>query len=202
MDTQMSQRDRDRINAGIHGKYAKVANNPEGHFKYPTGKAGLKALEYNPELIQALPDSVAASYCGVGNPFSIGIINKGETVLDIGCGTGVDTFMAAMMAEPTGKAVGIDLTPEMLERAETNRKIMDLKNVTFKKTSAEKLPFEDNSFDVVISNGVINLIPDKTAALNEAIRVLKPSGRLMVSDQILVSQLKMDLKDRIDSWFH
>jgi ubiquinone/menaquinone biosynthesis C-methylase UbiE len=137
----------------------------------------------------------------VGNPFSIGLINNGEAVLDIGCGAGVDTLIAAMMTGPTGTAVGIDLTAEMLERAETNLKLTDLKNVTFKKSSGEKLPFEDNSFDVVVSNGAINLIPDKTATLKEALRVLKPGGRLMIADQIMVGQLEKDLKARIDSWF-
>lgn len=201
MQARIPPEDEDRIEAGIHGKYRKVANSPEGLFKYPTGKAGLEILEYNPELIQVLPDSVVSSYCGVGNPFSIGPIKKGEAVLDIGCGVGVDTLIASMMVGPTGKAVGIDLTAEMLERAKTNLKLTDLENVTFKKASGENLPFEDNSFDVVISNGVINLIPDKTATLKEVMRVLKPGGRLMIADQIMVGQLKKDLKTRIDSWF-
>ncbi|BBO77382.1 hypothetical protein DSCW_47990 [Desulfosarcina widdelii] len=201
METQISKKDKDRIEAGIQGKYTKVAKDPEGLFKYPTGKNGLEALKYNPVLIQALPSSVAASYCGVGNPFSIGPINNGEAVLDIGCGAGVDTLIAAMMTGPTGTAVGIDLTAEMLERAEKNLNLTDLKNVTFKKSSGEKLPFEDNSFDVVVSNGAINLIPDKTATLKEALRVLKPGGRLMIADQIMVGQLEKDLKARIDSWF-
>ena len=200
MGTQISQKDKDRIEAGIRGKYVKVAQSPEGLFNYPTGRAGLETLKYDPALIRSLPEDVAASFCGMGNPFSIGPVNAGDRVLDIGCGSGVDTLLAAMMTGPTGEAVGVDLTAEMLERAEVNLALTDLKNVTFKKASGEKLPFEDNRFDVVISNGVINLIPDKAATLKEAWRVLKPGGRLMVADQILEGNLPADKRDRIDKW--
>ncbi|MCJ7538077.1 MAG: methyltransferase domain-containing protein [Desulfobacterales bacterium] len=201
METQISQKDKDKIEAGIRSKYIKVAENPEGLFKYPTGRAGLDALGYDPGLIRALPEAVTASYCGAGNPFSLGHINEGEAVLDIGCGAGVDTILAAMMVGPSGKVTGVDIIPEMLQRAEENLRMMDLKNVNFKNASGEKLPFEDNSFDVVISNSVINLIPDKVGIMTEAMRMLKPGGRLMITDQIMVGQLKKDLKARIDSWF-
>jgi SAM-dependent methyltransferase len=201
METQISQKDKNKIEAGIRGKYVKVADSPEGLFEFPTGRAGLEALNYDPGLIRKLPEAVAASYCGVGNPLSLGRVNEGEAVLDIGCGAGVDTILAAMMAGPTGKSVGVDIVAEMLGRAEENLKMAGLENVTFQKTSGEKLPFEGDSFDVVISNGVVNLIPDKAAALREAMRVLKPGGRLMVADQILVGQLQKDLKARLDSWF-
>jgi len=113
----------------------------------------------------------------------------------------VDTILAAMMVGPSGKVTGVDIVPEMLQRAEENLKMTNLKNVNFKHASGEKLPFEDNSFDVVISNSVINLIPDKVGTMTEAMRVLKPGGRLMITDQIVVGQLKKDLKARIDSWF-
>ncbi|NOY69171.1 MAG: methyltransferase domain-containing protein [Deltaproteobacteria bacterium] len=200
MQPRISRKDRDRILAGIHKKYRKVADSPEGLFKFPTGKAGLKGLGYAPELIRALPEKVAASYCGVGNPFSIGAIHKDESVLDIGCGAGVDTIFAGLMAGPAGKAVGIDLTAEMLRRAEANLALTDLKNITFKRASGEKLPFEDSRFDVVISNGAINLIPDKDAAVKEAMRVLKPNGRLMIADQILKGGINPDKRERIDKW--
>ena len=153
MEAQISQKDKSRIVAGIRGKYVKVAQSPEGLFKYPTGRTGLETLEYNPKLIQALPEDVVASYCGVGNPFSLGPVNAGEAVLDIGCGAGVDTILAAMMAGPAGKAIGVDIVVEMLRRAEENLKMTDLKNVTFKKASGEKLPFEDSHFDVDLQRG-------------------------------------------------
>lgn len=201
MEAQISQKDKDQIEAGIRSKYIKVADSPEGLFKYPTGRAGLEALGYDPGLIRALPEAIIASYCGAGNPFSLGPVNEGVAVLDIGCGAGVDTILAAMMAGPSGKATGVDIVPEMLRRAEENLKMTDLKNVIFKKASGEKLPFEDNSFDVLISNSVINLIPDKVGTLKEAMRVLKPGGRLMIADQIMVGRLQKDIKARLASWF-
>lgn len=202
MQTHISQKDKERIEAEVREKYTQFAASPEGLFKYPTGRAGLDALNYDADLIRLLPDSVAGSYCGVGNPFSLGPFNEGEVVLDIGCGAGVDTILAAMMVGPTGKAIGVDIVPAMLQRAAENLKATDLKNVTFQRTSGEELPFENNTFDVVTSNGVINLIPDKAATLKEAMRVLKPGGRLMIADQTLSGPLHSDIKDQIDKWAH
>ena len=201
MDSQITTEDLEKIEAGIRKKYLKVAKNPEGQFKYPTGKKGLKALHYDKTLIDKLPDAVAATYCGVGNPFSLGKINTGEQVLDIGCGAGVDTILASMMTGPTGNVVGVDIVPEMLQKAEKNLMMTDLKNVSFKKTSGEKLPYPVDTFDAVISNGVINLIPDKEAALTEIIRVLKPGGRLMMADQVDSGNVQKDIKARLANWF-
>jgi len=201
MATELTVQDKKRIEESIRGKYAKVAMSPEGLFKYPTGLAGLRALNYDSKIIQTLPEAVAASYCGVGNPFLLGPISEAEAVLDIGCGAGVDTIVAAMMVGPSGTVTGIDLVPEMLAQARENAKMMGLRNVTYVETSAEKMPFSDGDFDVVISNGVFNLIPDKISALAETIRVVKPSGRFMIADQVLVGQLAKDKKARIKSWF-
>jgi len=201
MEIQLTSKDKKRIEESILGKYGKVAVSPEGLFKYPTGLAGLKALNYSPEIIQDLPATVAASYCGVKNPFTLWPIQEGEAVLDIGCGAGVDTIFAAMMVGPKGKAVGVDITPAMLGRARESVQVMALENVSFEEASAENLPFEDASFDVIISNGVFNLVANKHRALAEAFRILKPAGRFMVADQILVGQLPKDKKSRIKSWF-
>lgn len=200
MEEKITQEDRNRIQTGIQGKYRKVAQSPAGLFKYPTGRAGLEALQYDLEILKALPDSVVASYCGVGNPFFLDSVNPGDTVLDIGCGAGVDTLIAALMAGPPGKAVGVDVVPEMLARAEENRRLTGIENAAFQQASGEKLPFEDNSFDVLISNGAINLIPDKAAVLKEAWRVLKPGGRLMIADQMLAGAPPRDPAVRIDKW--
>jgi len=201
MATQITQDDLKKVEAGIRNKYIKVADNPEGLFEYPTGRSGIEAQKYDPELVSALPQAVISSYCGVGNPFSLGPINKGDVILDIGCGAGVDTILAAMMAGPTGKAVGIDIVPEMLQRAKSNLDMTDVKNVTFKRASGEDLPFADAEFDVVISNGVINLIPDKAALLTEVMRVLKPGGRLMLADQVAIGSVLKDIKARLANWF-
>jgi SAM-dependent methyltransferase len=201
MEIQLTSKDKKRIEKSILGKYAKVAISPENLFKYPTGLAGLRALNYDPEIIQTLPESVLASFCGVGNPFMLGQINEGEAVLDIGCGAGVDTIFAAMMVGPTGKAVGVDMTPAMLVRARESIQVMALENVSFEEASAENLPFEEASFDAIISNGVFNLVANKHRALAEAFRILKSNGRFMAADQILVGQLPKDKKSRIKSWF-
>ena len=201
MDSRITIDDLKKIEAGIREKYIKVAKSPEGQFKYPTGKKGLEALHYDNALIDELPAAVASSYCGVGNPFSLGKINTGEQVLDIGCGAGVDTILASMMTGPTGNVVGVDIVPEMLQQAKTNLKMTDLNNANFKKTSGENLAFPDGTFDVVISNGVINLIPEKEAALTEIFRVLKPGGRLMVADQIASGSVQKDIKARLANWF-
>ena len=200
METQLTSRDKKQIEGSIRGKYAKVAIGPEGLFRYPTGRAGLEALNYDPELIHALPEPVAASYCGVGNPFSLGPIHKGEAFLDIGCGAGVDIIVAAMMVGSKGTRAGIEMVPEMLARARENLRMTDLKDVTLVDGSAEKLPFLDESFEVVISNGVFNLVMDKARALQEVFRVLKPRGRLMVADQILAGELPRETKARVESW--
>ena len=191
----------DIINPLYYEKYYKVAKSPEGQFKYPTGKKGLEALHYDKTLIDELPAAVASSYCGVGNIFSLGKINKGEQVLDIGCGAGVDTILAAIIVGPKGSVSGVDIVSEMIARAESNLRMMALDNVKFQKVSGENLPFSDDTFDVVISNGVINLIPDKEAALSEIIRVLKPAGRLMVADQIAAGNVQKDIKARLANWF-
>lgn len=201
METQLTPDDSIRIQRGIWEKYCKVAVNPEGLFNYPTGLAGLEALNYDAALVESLPEVITASYCGVGNPFSLGRINQSEAVLDIGCGVGVDTIFSANMVGPLGKVVGIDLIADMLERAKSNLEMTNLENVIFIKETAEKLNFPDKSFDVVISNGVFNLIPDKAGAVAEAFRVLKADGRILIADQVLVGELQKDLKARVDTWF-
>jgi len=192
--------DRKQIKEGITGKYVKVAISPEGSFKYPTGRAGLEAQNYNPQILNALPEEVLGFYCGVGNPFSLGPVQTGETVLDIGCGAGVDSIIAATIVGPDGKVVGMDLIPEMLERARENLRKTSLENVTFEEASAEELPFPETTFDVVISNGVFNLVPDKARALKEVIRVLKPDGRFMLADQVLTTSQPADTKSMVESW--
>ena len=198
---KLTMEDKKRIEESIRQKYTKVSVSPGGLFQYPTGRAALEALNYDSEVIQALPDSAMASYCGVGNPFTLEPIHEGEAVLDIGCGTGVDTLIAAILVGPKGRAVGIDMIPEMLGQAKNNLRETRLKNVTFQPVSAENLPFPDESFDVVISNGVFNLIPDKVKALAEAFRVLRSNGRLMIADQVLTGNLPDDMKARVENWF-
>ena len=201
MATELTGQDKQQIEASIRAKYGKVAVTPAGQFRYPTGRAGLEALGYDPEILKTLPEPVAASYCGVGNPFSLGPIREGEAVLDLGCGAGVDAIIAAKLTGPSGAVTGIDLVPEMLAKAGENARLAGVDNVTFQESSAEQLPFPDSSFDVVISNGVFNLVVDKVKALGEVFRVLKPGGRFMLADQMLVGELPQETGSRVASWF-
>lgn len=200
MENELTPQDKQRIEETIRGKYIKVAVGPEGLFRYPTGRAGLEALNYAPEIIKTLPEPLAASYCGVGNPFTLGPVHPGEAILDIGCGAGVDSIIAAKMVGPEGKVTGIDLVPEMLAKARENAQITGVDNVTFMEASAEQLPFPDSSFDVVISNGVFNLVVDKVKALAEVYRVLKPGGRFFLADQVLAGELPKETKSRVENW--
>jgi ubiquinone/menaquinone biosynthesis C-methylase UbiE len=136
----------------------------------------------------------------VGNLFTLGSINEGDFVLDVGCGAGVDTLFSAKMTGPSGKAVGVDITPAMLEKAKENLSKTNLKNVTFKEGSAENLPFTDEDFDVVTSNGALNLVLDKPKAFAEIYRVLRPDGRLMVADEILIGEMPKEKDKIIKSW--
>ncbi len=200
MDAEFTRQGREQIKAGIREKYIKVAASPEGLFRYPTGQAGLEALHYDPQVIRDLPEPVAAAYCGVGNPFSLGPVNEGEAILDIGCGAGVDSLIAAGLVGPSGSVRGIDLVPEMLDRARKNARLMEAENVEFLEGSAENLPFDDASFDVVVTNGVFNLVVDKAKALAEVLRVLKPGGRFMIADQVLAGELPKETKARVENW--
>jgi SAM-dependent methyltransferase len=200
MKTQFTAQDKRWIQKTIRETYSKAAKGPKGLFNYPTGYEGLSALKYDPELLRSLPPEVAASYCGVGNPFTLGPINAGDAVLDVGCGAGVDTLFSAKRTGPSGKVVGIDLTPAMLERAKKNLSMTDLKNVRLEEGSVENLPFADEDFDVVTSNGALNLVPDKARAFGEIYRVLKPGGRLMVADLILTGKLPKEKEKRLKSW--
>lgn len=201
MGTILTDEEKQTIQKGIRQKYAKVAVSPEGLFKYPTGRAALKILRYDPQIISTLPEEALDSYCGVGNPFSLGPIHPGESILDIGCGGGLDSLVAALLAGPSVNVVGIDLSPEMIRRAKNNLQKMNLTHVIFQAYSGERIPFPDATFDVVLSNGVFNLIPDKLLALKEVHRVLKIDGRLMMADQFLIGESPKDHQTRIESWF-
>ena len=201
METLLNNEELLKIQEGIRDKFSKVAISPEGLFKYPTGRNGLEKLEYEEAMIEKLPEEVISSYCGVGNPFSLGEIHQGEMVLDVGCGAGVDAIIAGLMVGPDGSVEGVDIVPEIIARAEKNLKLTNLNNVKFNTIKGEKLPFGDSTFDVIISNGVINLIPDKETSLKEILRVLKPAGRLMLADQITIGNIKTDQKARLANWF-
>jgi arsenite methyltransferase len=175
----------EEIRAAVEQRFAQVARSPDQERKFPVGPVSAKKLGYDPQEIDALPPSVTESFCGVGNPLGLGDVRPGQTVLDLGSGPGLDTLLAARRVEPTGKIVGVDLCPEMIEKARRNASLLGLHNVEFIQAQIEKLPLPDASVDVVISNGVFNLCPDKPGVLAEAFRVLRPGGRLQMADILL-----------------
>jgi arsenite methyltransferase len=180
--------DVDTLRRAIREEYAEVAANPERGFHFHTGRPLARMLEYADEWLEGLPESSIESFAGTGNPFSLGELRPGESVVDVGCGAGIDSLIAAKKVGPDGRVIGVDMTPSMLEKARQGAKEAGLKNVEFREGYAEELPIVDGWADVVISNGVLNLMPDKSAALEEVSRVLKPNGRLQIGD-ILVQKV-------------
>ena len=173
----------EQIRAKIRRRFAAVALDPSAPQRHPTGPASAKALGYDAAAIDALPGCVTESFAGVGNPLALGDPRPGETVLDIGCGAGVDSFLAARGVGPTGRVIGVDVTPELIEKA--RRGAAGIENVAFHVGDAERLPAADGTVDVVISNGVFNLCLDKPRVLAEVFRVLRPGGRVQMADILL-----------------
>lgn len=192
--------DLDLLRSAIQEEYAEVAACPLKGFHFHTGRFLADRLGYPSERAAALPDSVVESFAGVGNPFSWGDLAPGESVLDLGSGAGFDALQAAAMVGPTGHVVGVDMTPAMLEKARHNAELLGLANVEFRLGHLEALPVDDASADVVISNGVINLCPDKETVLAEAFRALRPGGRLHISDIIVAKAVPDGAKQNIVLW--
>jgi SAM-dependent methyltransferase len=192
--------DADELRCLISDKYTEVANTPEKGFHFHTGKPLAMMLGYSEETVDALPSGTVQSFAGTGNPFSMGDLHAGETVLDVGCGAGFDTLIAARQVGASGQVISVDMTPAMLEKAQAGAQDATLRNIDFREGLAEALPVDDASVDVVISNGVINLCPDKMAAMQEIHRVLKPGGRIQIGDIVVHKEVPEDAKADIDLW--
>ena len=178
----MREADAQALRDGILGKYRRVAVSPAGSFRYPVGEASAVQLGYSPELLAAVPTAVRERFVGVGNPFALRPIAVGERVLDLGCGAGLDVLIAAQLVGPTGRVAGVDLSAEMLAIAEAGRAEGWFDAVEFKLADVEALPYPAGHFDAALSNGVLNLVPDKPRALREIFRVLRPGGWLQACD--------------------
>ena len=191
--------DVDLLKTEIKRTYASVSAEPAKERIFPTGRAWAQDLGYPSELAN-VPESAAESFAGVANPFSLGRLQPGERVLDLGSGAGTDSLVAAQMVGPEGHVTGVDMTPEMLEKASAAAEQMAAANVEFVEAEAERLPFPDASFDVAISNGVIDLIPDKEAVFSELFRVLAPGGRLQIADVTIQQPVSEEGRRKIDLW--
>jgi SAM-dependent methyltransferase len=187
------------LKSEIKKTYAAVSQEPETDFIFPTGRAWAEDLRYPSELA-AVPELAVESFAGVANPWEHGRLGPGERVLDLGCGAGTDSLVAAQMVGPESRVTGIDMTPEMLAKARAAAAAMGATNVEFLESEAEHLPFRDESFDVVISNGVIDLIPDKDAVFSEIQRVLRPGGRIQVADVTIQNPVSEEGRRNIDLW--
>jgi len=190
----------DELHSEIKREYANVALDPNKGYHFHTGRAALSRLGYDEHLYAGLPEANIASFAGTGNPFSLGPIHAGETVVDVGSGSGLDSLIAARMVGPTGRVIGVDMTPEMLEKARAGAAAIGMANVEFQEGYAESLPVSDDFADVLISNGVLNLMLDKTATLREWFRVLKPGGRLQVGDILVARAIPQDALEDISLW--
>lgn len=192
--------DVEQLRDAIRAEYRQVAEDPSQSFHFHTGRRLAAMLAYDESWFAGVPEESITSFAGTGNPFSLGRLLEGERVVDVGCGAGIDSLIAARMVGPRGEVVGVDMTPAMLARARESAKRAGLTNVRFHEGFAESLPVADGWADVVISNGVLNLFPDKLAGLQEMARVLKPGGRLQIGDILVNRDVGAKARRNIDLW--
>jgi arsenite methyltransferase len=184
----------------IRRTYTDVSTTPEQEFIFPTGRSWAQELGYPEPELSRVPDATVESFAGVANHWLLGRIDPGSVVLDLGCGAGTDLLIAAQMTGLTGRVIGVDMTASMLDRARASAEEMGLSNVELHEALIEAVPIGDASVDVVISNGVIDLLPDKDAVFHEIDRVLRPGGRLQLADVVIHHEVSEDARKRIDLW--
>lgn len=190
----------DQLREAIRREYGEVATNPSCEFHFSSGRPLAERLGYEEAVLRDIPPGAVESFAGVGNPFSIAPLREGEFVLDAGSGAGMDALIAARMVGPESQVLGVDLTDAMVAKATRNAETMEASNVEFRTGVAEDLPVTDGSVDVVISNGTVNLCPDKAAVFREFYRVLRPGGRLQIADILVETPVPSYVKDLIHLW--
>lgn len=192
--------DTDELRRAIQEEYTVVATEPTRSFHFHTGRPLARILGYDDAWLEGVPEDSIVSFAGTGNPFSIAPLRPGERVVDVGCGAGIDSLIAARMVGPEGRVVGVDMTPAMLDKARRSAAAAGIANVEFHLGVAESLPIAEETANVVISNGVLNLTPDKLAALREMARVLVPGGRLQIGDILVERAVSAKAKRDVDLW--
>ena len=198
--TTQSPVDVEILRSEIEKTYTEVSTDQDQDFIFPTGRSWAQDLGYPEPELSRVPNETAESFAGVANPWVHGRVEPGQTVLDLGCGAGTDLLISAQMVGPEGRVIGVDMTESMLTRARQSAAAMDLHNVELHQSLIESLPVEEASVDVVISNGVIDLVPDKDAVFDEIDRVLRPGGRLQIADVVIHKEVSEDARARIDLW--
>lgn len=199
-ELQSSRVDRESLRRFVSDKYTEVATEPEKGFHFHNGRPLAEMLHYDLDEVDALPAPTVESFAGTGNPFSMGRLSPGEHVLDMGCGAGFDALQAARQVGPRGSVMAVDMTEAMLAKTRAGAAALGLENIHVRHGFAEQLPVPDESIDVLISNGVMNLCPDKLAVMREVYRVLKPGGRFQIADIVVHKAVPQDAKDDIDLW--
>jgi arsenite methyltransferase len=192
--------DLEALRCAIRNEYAEVAANPGKGFHFHTGWPHATHMGYRDSWLACVPKAAVESFAGTGNPFAVRVIAPGEKVVDLGSGAGIDTFIAAQMAGEQGRVIGVDMTPEMLQKARDSVAETGLSNVEFREGHAESIPVESGWADVVISNGVLNLCPDKFRVLEEVHRVLRPGGRIQMADISVQKSVGDAAKRNVDLW--
>ena len=190
----------DILRREVQSKYAEVAENPDQTYHFHHGRPLAVMLGYPMDKVDSMPGQAVESFAGVGNPFSLGALEVGQTVLDIGSGAGFDSFIAGQAVGPEGKVIGMDMTDAMLTKAQATAALMGMGQVEFRHGFVEDLPVADDSIDVAISNGVVNLCPDKYKAFKEIFRTIKPGGRLFLSDIVVHKRVPDASKEYVDLW--
>jgi len=195
---QMTDRE---IKSAVANRYGKVATDPDGKFNFPVGRRFAESVGYLPELLDKIPSSLWESFTGAGNPQPHVDITSGETVLDLGCGAGLDLYLYTQATGAFGRIYGLDMSEEMIAKAKYNMEMLHVKNVEFLLASADNVPLPDNCVDIVTANGIYNLSPDKEKIMGEVVRVLRPGGRTVFAEIVLKAPLPEEIRKNIHDWF-